>query len=95
MCVRMEQLARSFPCLKDCPAIHPWNGIKLQSWAEEQANMFKLTHNLLSSVSFLLYLWNPAHPWKCAPFNVLDAFFSWDDEHRQAFLNWAQDPWWP
>ena len=95
MCVRMEQLARSFPCLKDCPAITPWNGEKLQTWVEEQAQTLELPYEVVSTVSFLLYLWDPARAWRCTPFNVVDALFLWNQEHRDAFMKWAQDPWWP
>lgn len=34
-------------------------------------------------------------PWKCGPFDVVDAMGTWDVPHRQAFLSWAKEPWWP
>jgi len=34
-------------------------------------------------------------PWRCGPFDVVDALGTWDWHHRNAFVAWAQGPWWP
>ncbi len=33
--------------------------------------------------------------WDVGAFDVVDAFGSWDDAHRRAFVAWASAPWWP
>lgn len=42
-----------------------------------------------------LYRHAVEHPWKVRPFDAVEALATWDDDHREAFLAWAQDPWWP
>jgi hypothetical protein len=34
-------------------------------------------------------------PWRCGPFDVVDAMGTWDNMHRMVFLAWAKEPWWP
>jgi hypothetical protein len=34
-------------------------------------------------------------PWRCGPFDIIDALSTWDGVHRAAFVAWARDPWWP
>lgn len=46
-------------------------------------------------IQFLLRVWDPGHEWSCGKFDVLEALSVWDEQTRAAFLNWAQDPWWP
>ncbi len=91
MSMQMEQLARTFPILLDCPGTQPWSPEKLQAWATSHG----ASNGALSAARFLLSLWNPHRSWKCGRFNVMEAFLCWDDKHRQAFLQWANRPWWP
>ena len=59
---------------------------------------------------FVLQVWNPSTDWKevarelgvdadsadvLAPFNVVASIGGWDEEHRKAFLNWCEAPFWP
>lgn len=45
---------------------------------------------------FVANVWNPSYAterkWK---FCAITAISTWDSQHRQAFLHWAQDPRWP
>ncbi len=41
---------------------------------------------------FILSLIQPREPWKAGPFNVVEAYATWDEDHRRAFLAWANDP---
>lgn len=33
--------------------------------------------------------------WTIGPFDVVCAFGSWDERHREAFMAWCAAPWWP
>lgn len=44
---------------------------------------------------FILQVWNPRTKWTAGRFNVVEAMQRWDYAHRDAFLAWAKDPWWP
>jgi hypothetical protein len=46
------------------------------------------------AAQFVLTVWNMSRSWQCGRFNVVNSFTVWDREHRQAFLAWANDPWW-
>lgn len=39
--------------------------------------------------------WSVETPWRCGPFDVVDALATWDQHHRTSFLRWAARPWWP
>ena len=67
----------------------PWNADVLD------AECAAASHGEQCVIRFLLYVWNPAEPWKCGPFDFFDAISVWDDRNRQAFLSWASDPFWP
>ena len=42
-----------------------------------------------------IWRFNVDTPWRCGPFDLVDALSTWDDRHREAFIEWAQKPWWP
>ena len=91
MSTRMEELAKGFPSLQGRPGLRPWDADKLHGWA----NSHGASNGALSSARFLLSVWNPVRNWKCGRFNLMEALLCWDEAHRQAFLQWAQKPWWP
>ena len=55
-----------------------------------EAAMFALrSHGEKVSISFLLNVWNPGK------FDVMDALAVWESLQRNAFCDWAMNPWWP
>lgn len=49
----------------------------------------------LCAAQFILSIWNTTTEWDCGRFDLHRALGVWDDRHREAFLAWANDPWWP
>ena len=49
---------------------------------------------LVSAIHFADY-GEDNSPWENGPFDVIEALKCWDVRHREAFLAWARDPWWP
>lgn len=100
----MATLARTFPTLRREAPIDPFDPEVLESFARGGA-----CHSALVSARFVLSVWSGTTgaldvgkkvadrqwPWKCARFDLHEAFGVWDDEHRAAFLAWARAPWWP
>ena len=102
--IRMFNLARSFPSLRR--KLEPSEGFDaLGLWRAAQP----WSHGERCAAAFVLSVWNPKGEWTLPeghedretdspaplPFDFHDAYGVWDDEHRQAFLAWARDPWWP
>ena len=54
-----------------------------------------VTAGSLMAGRFVLQVWNPSTKWTAGRFNVVEAMQRWDYAHRDAFLAWARDPWWP
>lgn len=55
----------------------------------------KAAHGEELAALFLLNVWSPGGPEMDWPmFDVMDAFSTWDEAHRQAFAAWASNPWW-
>ena len=45
---------------------------------------------------FLASVWDPAWPAEHGlEFNIVNAMAVWDKTHKQAFLRWCLDPFWP
>ena len=86
---RMTNLARTFPSLQGAPGVRPWNPEELDRWAASVA-----AHGERVTASFILAVWNRSE-WPSGPFDVMVALRVWDLPHREAFLAWASDPWWP
>jgi hypothetical protein len=84
---RIAQLAETFPTLRGAPGLYPWKPRELEDACG------RLSSGGVHAARFVLACWNSYHPWRCGPFLVLEAFGTWDDEHRAAFVAWAQDPW--
>jgi hypothetical protein len=88
---RMTALALTFHTLHEAAGILPWNPEKLEKWACGPAP----GSGAGNAARFILSLWNENTDWKCGRFDFFRAFRSWDAKQKQAFLDWAQDPWWP
>ena len=86
---RMTNLARTFPSLQGAPGVRPWNPEELDRWATSVAS-----HGERVTASFLLAVWTGSE-WPGSPFDLMEALRVWDPPHREAFLAWASDPWWP
>jgi hypothetical protein len=87
---RLRLLAQEFPALWNAPGVRPWDALAFEAWAASG----KLSHGELCCARFLLSVWDSNHKWKCGHFDVMDALRVWDQLHRKAFLDWAEDPWW-
>lgn len=88
---KMTAFARTFPSMMDAPGVPLWDADTLDRWAAETP----LSHGERVTARFLLAVWDPGPSWLCGRFDVMEALRIWDDEHRAAFVAWAEDPWWP
>lgn len=87
---RMIELAKTFPTFPRRPeVVDPWRPRELAAWAAASS------HGELLVAQFLLAVWDPSHDWACGRFDVMEALSIWDAPHRDAFLAWAAEPWWP
>lgn len=87
---RMTELARSFPSLRHAPGVDPFDVEPLDCWAAGKAS-----HGEALAARFVLAVWSPEEAWEAGRFDVMEALRVWDLPHREAFLKWASDPWWP
>lgn len=95
---RIQQLAASFPTLARRPATYePWDAEAFaRAWAAGSGGE-------LDAALFVLSVWDPEMDWSVfglqrkgsGRFNMHTALGNWDRAHRQAFLYWAEAPWWP
>ena len=84
---KWQSLVDSFSLHK--PGVNPWDANEL----DEQFD--GASHGEKCTIQFLLNLWNGSDDWKCGKFDLFDAFATWNETQRTAFLSWAIDPWWP
>lgn len=87
---RMTELARTFPCLRNAPGVSPWEPTELNRWACGPAS-----HGERVSARFLLAVWDRSTDWEAGRFDIMEALEVWPPSHREPFLRWALDPWWP
>lgn len=106
---RMTQLALTFPTLRKAPGVDPWDISLFEDWAKMCSHGELLTVRFLLAVwhgrSFRVEstttkadgtrIYKVSSPWSCGLFDAVDALGTWDREHREAFLTWAKEPWWP
>lgn len=88
----LKELARTFPILADLAMFQPgahFDGDVMDAYRGD------LCHGALCSLRFVGSVWNPTAKRKCGKFDLHDAMSCWDREHREAFVAWASDPWWP
>jgi len=71
--------------------VKPFNAAALDKWSKTATIPRQARH----AARFVLSVWDSTNRWKAGPFNVHDALAAWDDEHREAFAEWAARPWWP
>jgi hypothetical protein len=92
----MIALARTFPTLEAFDFEGHWDAeaFDLYDWHEKGA---AAQH----AARFVLSVWSgkshdeDACPWDSGSFDVMEALKCWDVRHREAFLAWARNPWWP
>ena len=96
----MTALGNLFPSMRNVPGISPWNVTALIDWLNSGA----ATGGSRQAAMFLLHVWNGDTDWrkeglKVKPgfgrFNLSRAMAVWDDDHRKAFLAWAEEPFFP
>jgi hypothetical protein len=86
---RTVALARSFPSLAAAPGLDPFDPVAFIAWGDEQDFQAR------QAAAFVYHVWSFGEAWlRTSPFNAVFAMAVWDDEHRAAFLAWANDPWW-
>jgi hypothetical protein len=90
--IRIGFVAQTLPCLQGVPGIAPWNAVTLDVWAV--ISRPKPSPAQHSAVQFLLSVWDPQSEWRSGRFDVMSALRVWDSQHREAFFNWARNPWW-
>ena len=89
--LRMALLAWTFPTLREADGIHGWEPQRFDEWLMSRVP----GQGAKCAGRFLLYLWDPDHPWHAGAFNLHEALGCWDREHRDAFMAWIAKPWWP
>lgn len=100
----MVTLGKLFPTLASgVPGIDPFDAETLLRWLASGAP----TGGSRRAALFLLHVWNARADYVAwarelglasdaiEPFNLSEALGVWDLEHRQAFLTWAEAPFWP
>ncbi|MCW8138297.1 MAG: hypothetical protein KIT58_05260 [Planctomycetota bacterium] len=85
----IERLAWSFPTLRGAPGVVPWDPEELDRWACGPVP----SSGGLYAAQFVLGVWNIFAEWGCGRFDALRALNTWDSAHREAFVEWAEDPW--
>lgn len=100
----MAALCRRFPSLRHVAGADPWDATKMLRFACEAHS-----HGEQLAARFVLSVWNCNTDWnheahregflsgeeRLRPFDIFEAFGTWDHEHRAAALAWLNDPFWP
>ena len=81
-----QQFVDKFNLLKS--GANPWDATQLA------ANMHGSSNAEQQAILFLLHVWDPGGEWP-APFDFIEAFRSWDESKKEAFIAWCNDPLWP
>ena len=89
---KMTALCATFPSLRGQPGAEPFDAEALHSWVTTSGAR---TSGNAAAVAFVLSVFNEDAWQERMRFRVGDALGVWDLAHRQAFLAWASDPWWP
>lgn len=87
---RMTELAKTFPCLRGAPGVSPFEPEELNRWAVGAAS-----HGERVTATFILAVWDSSTEWGAGRFDLMEALNVWPPSHREPFLKWASDPWWP
>ncbi len=86
---RQTEFALTFPSLHGAPGVSPWDAIELNRWA-----VSGVSHGEQLTAQFVLAVWDRYTDWEAGRFDAMEALAVWDLAHRQAFLEWASNPWW-
>jgi hypothetical protein len=87
---RMTAFALTFHAMRYASGVDPWDADEFDTWGSGPRS-----HGERVTAQFLLSVYLPGYDWKCGRFDLMEALRIWDEEHHQAFLRWAADPWWP
>ena len=87
---RMAAFAVTFPSMRYASGVEPWDAVELDAWGNGPCS-----HGKRVTAQFLLNVWDPSTDWKCGRFDLMEALNVWPPSHREPFLRWASDPWWP
>jgi hypothetical protein len=87
---KMTVFAETFPSVRNAFGIHPFDADEFNRWAQGP-----VSHGERVTARFLLAVWDPVIEWEAGKFDLMEALRIWDPPHREAFLAWASDPWWP
>ena len=93
---RIVELAWSFPVLRPCMKRleigedwgRPWDPKAFDACVAEGGGS-----GAICAAAFVLNIWNSGHDWKCGAFNLGRAIGTWDQWQREAFQEWATEPW--
>ena len=88
---KIQQLAGTFHSLWGIEGIWPWD-VRLIA----TDSIHQTSSAARQALLFVLSVWNPETPvhYDLEPFDIHHALKVWDERNRQAFLTWAQSPWW-
>ena len=86
----MTELAENFPCLQGTRGVNPFEPAELAHWATGP-----VSHGERVTASFLLIVWDSSTDWEAGRLDLMEALNVWSPSHRDPFLKWASDPWWP
>lgn len=94
--LRWWKFIESFPTLAKWASVsrsanQVWDAQRFDKWAAGPSP----GHGTLEAARFVLSVWNPCTEWKCGRFNLHDALWVWDAQHKAAFRHWCDDPFWP
>ncbi len=100
----MSVLAKKFPSLEGAPGVEPWDQDAFLRWLCSKG----LSHGELLAARFVLGVWNSSTPWEeiaredgypypehAKRFDLFEAYGTWDRGNMEAFLSWADAPFWP
>lgn len=88
---KMTALAMTFPTLRGAAGVEPFDPGALDAWAAAGGRGSGSRH----AVKFILSVWNQHGDWSSGRFSAVDAVGAWDHDHRDAFIAWCSNPWWP
>jgi len=87
-----------FHSLRRSPGLAPWDPFVFARYQRGPAR----TGGSYHAAAFVLSVWSGGNrdsdgkQWfRGYDFDAVKAMGSWDYEHREAFLRWCQNPWWP
>jgi len=105
---RMTALCRTFPTLTRADGVKPFDPDRLDNWSRRASHggLYAVRFVLAVWNGRGGTIRKPMRggddwrfpvdtPWRCGPFDAVDAMGTWDNAHRRAFAAWVVEPWWP